>query len=464
MPNFNDPELDSTVAKCGGSGGGPDDKSTPDYDKDEHSYRTTTNAPSPKGYEGVKGARDYKRPGSSTVYYDNENYSNGEESPNPAPNYNSGFENENKNYDGNSYDKPYEQQNKPYDNKPYEQQQKINENANSYNPHVPKVYPSSKPKAPREPSVVEAHPAEPASNPVEPYNRQQPIEQYNHQPVEQYQQYKEPIQQKIQQKQNYQQPQSSIKYEQQEQHSGRPQPPSAYRSVQDLNYRTSNQNAYYQTRKTPANRRPFRTTITIIPFIQYISQLPTNEYQISNSDKQLLDTISQSLRNAPVLNGLTPDAWLPIKAYTTDDIAPSKEMVEHLSTQRIGSDELSSDHLAAERLSDGPDEDVLRSDYTTNYRDKRSACSEEAAGETSKRKASSGRTDGAERRADENSSITRVKKQAGFDEEPEELCQTKRLYITPKAALNDRSEWRYIVNVGERDSRLKQVISVSVCA
>ena len=235
--------------------------------------------------------------------------------------------------------------------------------------------------------------------------------------------------------------------------------------AQDLNYRTSNQNNYYQTRKTPTNRpgRPFQTTITIIPFIQYISQLPTNEYQISNSDKNLLDTISQSLRNAPVLNGLSPDAWLPIKAYTTDDV-PSKEMAEHLATQRLASDELTSDHLSGDRLPGGPGDDELRSDYTTNYRDKRSACteSEEAAGEASKRKAPKG--DRADRRADENSSVTRVKKQAGFDEEPEELCQTKRLYITPKAALNDRSEWRYIVNVGERDSRLKQVISVSVCA
>ena len=434
MPNFNDPELDSTVAKCGGS----DEKQAPDG-KDDKSYhaKSTKNEPSGKGYEGVKTARDYKRPGSSTVYYDNnEGYSNGQEPPNqsiynnnPSSNYNSGYENEN-------YDSAKEQQ-------------RINENANSFSQNT---YPSVKLK---EPSVVEAKTYQAEQKPV----NQQPAEPYNP-PIEHYQ-HKEPVQQK----QTYQQPQSSIKFEQQyqrqEKHNSRPQPSYRAVPVQDLNYRTSNQNAYYQTRKTPSRPgRPFRTTVTIIPFIQYITQLPTNDYQISNSDKQLLETISQSLRNAPALNGLTPDAWLPIKAYTTDDDQP-KEMAEHLATHRLSdrlsNDELTNDHLSSEGLSGGS-VDELTSEYATNFRDKRSACAqtEDSGGEASKSKVAADKRD-------ENSSVTRVKKQAGFDEEPEELCQTKRLYITPKAALNDKSEWRYIVNVGERDSRLKQVIKVDVC-
>lgn len=459
-PNFNDPELDSAVAKCGG---GSDEK-TPDYDKDEKSYQTTTNAPAVKGYDGVKTARDYKRPGSSTVYYDNnENYSNGQEPPNPS-NFNAGYENNN--YDQNSYDKGYD--------KGYEQQQRINENANSYDQH-PKAYPSSS----KGPNLVGGakpyHEDQEQKQPTNPPPPPPPAEQYNdhQQPIEQYKQYKEPVQQKA----TYQQPQSSIKFEQQyqrqEKHNSRPPPPPAsYRSVpvQDLNYRTSNQNNYYQTRKTPISRpgsRPFRTTVTIIPFIQYITQLPTNEYQISNSDKHLLETISQSLRNAPTLNGLTPDAWLPIRAYTMDEVQPTKEMAEHLATHRLSNDELANDHLSGDGFSGEP-VDELRSDYTTNYRGKRSPCTQtEDVGEASKRKTAKdqpAKSQAPDRKADESSSITRVKKQAGFDEEPEELCQTKRLYITPKAALNDKSEWRYIVNVGERDARLKQVIKVDVCA
>jgi hypothetical protein len=50
------------------------------------------------------------------------------------------------------------------------------------------------------------------------------------------------------------------------------------------------------------------------------------------------------------------------------------------------------------------------------------------------------------------------------DQMPEEVCRSRHMYITPKSALNDRSEWRYIVNLGDKDNRLRQVIKVDVCA
>ena len=44
-----------------------------------------------------------------------------------------------------------------------------------------------------------------------------------------------------------------------------------------------------------------------------------------------------------------------------------------------------------------------------------------------------------------------------------EICKTRRMFISPKAAMNDRSEWRYIVNLGDKDKRMRQVIKVDVC-
>ncbi|RWS30768.1 uncharacterized protein B4U80_02444 [Leptotrombidium deliense] len=48
-------------------------------------------------------------------------------------------------------------------------------------------------------------------------------------------------------------------------------------------------------------------------------------------------------------------------------------------------------------------------------------------------------------------------------EDGEEICRTRKMYITPKAALNDKSEWKYIINLGDKDPQLKQVIKVDVC-
>lgn len=58
---------------------------------------------------------------------------------------------------------------------------------------------------------------------------------------------------------------------------------------------------------------------------------------------------------------------------------------------------------------------------------------------------------------------SRVKRQSE-EEEVEDICRTQKQFISPRAALNDRAEWKYIVNIGERDPRVKQVIKVDVCS
>uniref|UniRef100_A0A147BF22 Putative cyclin-dependent serine/threonine-protein kinase n=1 Tax=Ixodes ricinus TaxID=34613 RepID=A0A147BF22_IXORI len=47
--------------------------------------------------------------------------------------------------------------------------------------------------------------------------------------------------------------------------------------------------------------------------------------------------------------------------------------------------------------------------------------------------------------------------------EVDPACLARTMFVSPKAGLNDRSEWKYIVNVRERDSRARQVIQVEVC-
>ena len=46
----------------------------------------------------------------------------------------------------------------------------------------------------------------------------------------------------------------------------------------------------------------------------------------------------------------------------------------------------------------------------------------------------------------------------------EDICRTQQQFISPRAALNDKSQWKYIVNLGDRDPRLRQVIKVDVCS
>lgn len=49
------------------------------------------------------------------------------------------------------------------------------------------------------------------------------------------------------------------------------------------------------------------------------------------------------------------------------------------------------------------------------------------------------------------------------EEEENPACSVRTMYVSPQAALNDNSEWKYIINVQNRDSRFKQVIRVDMC-
>ncbi|XP_064458499.1 uncharacterized protein LOC135368883 [Ornithodoros turicata] len=48
-------------------------------------------------------------------------------------------------------------------------------------------------------------------------------------------------------------------------------------------------------------------------------------------------------------------------------------------------------------------------------------------------------------------------------EDVEAACPVRTMYISPRAALNDRSLWKFVVNVPERDVRVRQVIRVDIC-
>ncbi|XP_022238861.1 uncharacterized protein LOC106457290 [Limulus polyphemus] len=48
------------------------------------------------------------------------------------------------------------------------------------------------------------------------------------------------------------------------------------------------------------------------------------------------------------------------------------------------------------------------------------------------------------------------------NEEP--VCAVRTMFILPEAGLTDRSEWKFVVNVPDRDPRFKQVIRVDVCS
>ncbi|XP_054168199.1 protein spaetzle 5-like [Oppia nitens] len=43
------------------------------------------------------------------------------------------------------------------------------------------------------------------------------------------------------------------------------------------------------------------------------------------------------------------------------------------------------------------------------------------------------------------------------------VCQSRMILVEPKAALNDKSQWKFVVNLSDRDPRLKQAIKVEVC-
>lgn len=42
-------------------------------------------------------------------------------------------------------------------------------------------------------------------------------------------------------------------------------------------------------------------------------------------------------------------------------------------------------------------------------------------------------------------------------------CRSRAKFITPKAAMNENSKWKYVVNVANMDPELQQVIKVEVC-
>jgi hypothetical protein len=57
---------------------------------------------------------------------------------------------------------------------------------------------------------------------------------------------------------------------------------------------------------------------------------------------------------------------------------------------------------------------------------------------------------------------TRYKRQTGA-EVVDPVCQSRMILVEPKAALNDRSQWKFVINLADRDPRLKQAIKVEVC-
>ena len=56
---------------------------------------------------------------------------------------------------------------------------------------------------------------------------------------------------------------------------------------------------------------------------------------------------------------------------------------------------------------------------------------------------------------------TRYKRQSSGEVDP--VCPSRMILVEPKAALNDKSQWKYVINLSERDPRLKQAIKVEVC-
>ncbi|GIX70048.1 protein spaetzle 5 [Caerostris extrusa] len=54
-----------------------------------------------------------------------------------------------------------------------------------------------------------------------------------------------------------------------------------------------------------------------------------------------------------------------------------------------------------------------------------------------------------------------IRRQLENDEKP--VCPARTRFVPPQAALNDNSEWKYIVNVQNKDVRFRQIIRVDVC-
>ncbi|GFS73103.1 transposable element Tc1 transposase [Trichonephila clavipes] len=54
-----------------------------------------------------------------------------------------------------------------------------------------------------------------------------------------------------------------------------------------------------------------------------------------------------------------------------------------------------------------------------------------------------------------------IRRQIENEEKP--VCPARTRFVPPQAALNDNSEWKYIVNVQNKDVRFRQIIRVDVC-
>ncbi|XP_055948437.1 protein spaetzle 5-like [Argiope bruennichi] len=70
---------------------------------------------------------------------------------------------------------------------------------------------------------------------------------------------------------------------------------------------------------------------------------------------------------------------------------------------------------------------------------------------------------GAEQRDGQFSRLQTMGRRERRNEDVEVACQVRSTYVPPRAALNDNSEWKYIVNVPERDRRFTQYIRVDIC-
>ena len=63
-----------------------------------------------------------------------------------------------------------------------------------------------------------------------------------------------------------------------------------------------------------------------------------------------------------------------------------------------------------------------------------------------------------------NRNLRKVRNKRDDHIEVEEVCKIRSTYITPRIGLNDKSEWKYIINLADRDPHIKQVIKVDICA
>lgn len=50
------------------------------------------------------------------------------------------------------------------------------------------------------------------------------------------------------------------------------------------------------------------------------------------------------------------------------------------------------------------------------------------------------------------------------NEDEQQACPVRTMFISPRAGLNDKSQWKFIINVADRDPKFKQIIRVDVCA